>query len=601
MNNVSNNAFQNQVWTLYHKVVDQAVPLPLQYPTSYHRYSAHNLMAYLTYINNINSEFVTALRLSGLQLGSIQHVVPSLQIICSNLGITFPFPAVYIQNPQALVNERKKDIFGNDLPRESTHIMLTLDAKMVGSAVMEDLLINGMTVARINCAYDDESIWANMIESVRHAEEHLRNLGQYGNRKCKIYMDLAGPKIRVEPLRKSTYPLKITVRKDLYGQPIRYKKGLISTNTAMTKLLCTNSIYDFEISISANDKMHNLKEGEYLSFIDARNKKRKFLIVKVESSGLVVSLDKTAYINENTILQNANHQVTLQVINLEQTIVETQVKKADILRIFLDDNFKAHHTAEIGMPGISVSLPAAFLNIKIGDSVYIDDGKIHGTVKDYNEKFVDIEILFPDTPITLKESKGINLPDSNISLTVPSLTKKDEIDLAFICRHADIVGYSFVNHPDDLRKLKYALNSYQRTDIPVIAKIETREAISNFSKILLEGLTFSKFGVMVARGDLAIEIGFQQLPIVQEEILQMCRAAHTPVILATQILDTLAKKGTPSRPELADLSFGSEFDCLMLNKGPFIKEAVGFSRDTLYLISQVKEYKYSITRSKCCE
>jgi pyruvate kinase len=176
-------------------------------------------------------------------------------------------------------------------------------------------------------------------------------------------MDLAGPKIRVGPLSKTTYPLKITVRKDLYGQPIRYKKGLISSNTAMTKL-CTASIYDFVISISANDRMGNLDEGDYLSFIDVRNKKRRFSIVEVVSSGLVVSLDKTAYITENTILRNANHQVTLQVINLEQTTVETQVKKADILRIFLDDNFKAHHTAEIGMPGISVSLPEAFLNIK---------------------------------------------------------------------------------------------------------------------------------------------------------------------------------------------------------------------------------------------
>jgi pyruvate kinase len=518
-----------------------------------------------------------------------------LQVICSTLGITFPFPTGYIQDPRMLVHERNKVIFGNNLTQESPHIMLTLDAKMVGTAIMEDLLMNGMTVARINCAYDDESVWAIMIESIRHAEEHLRNLGQYGNRNCKIYMDLAGPKIRVGPLRKTRYPLKITVRKDLYGQPIRYKIGLISTNTPMTKL-GTTSIYDFEISISANDRMRNLKAGDYLSFVDVRNKKRKFLIVKVVSSGLVVGLDKTAYINENTILQNANHQVTLQVINLEQTTVKTQVKKTDILRIFLDDNFNAHQTAEIGMPGISVSLPEAFLNIKQGDSVYIDDGKIHGTVKDYNQKFVDIEILFPDSPLTLKESKGINLPDSNIGLTLPSLTKKDETDLAFICRHADIVGYSFVNHPNDLRKLKYALNSYQRTDIPVIAKIETKEAINNFSSILLEGLTFPKFGVMVARGDLAIEIGFQQLPIVQEEILQMCRAAHTPVILATQILDTLAKKGTPSRPELADLSFGSEFDCLMLNKGPFIKEALGFSKDTLHLISQVKEYKYSITR-----
>jgi pyruvate kinase len=101
---------------------------------------------------------------------------------------------------------------------------------------------------------------------------------------------------------------------------------------------------------------------------------------------------------------------------------------------------------------------------------------------------------------------------------------------------------------------------------------------------------------MVARGDLAIDIGFEQLSVVQEEILSMCRAAHIPVILATQVLDTLAKKGIPSRSELADLSIGSEFDCIMLNKGPFMREAVEFLKETLFLMSQVKVYNQTITR-----
>lgn len=101
---------------------------------------------------------------------------------------------------------------------------------------------------------------------------------------------------------------------------------------------------------------------------------------------------------------------------------------------------------------------------------------------------------------------------------------------------------------------------------------------------------------MIARGDLAIEIGFQQLPVVQEEILSLCRASHVPVILATQVLESLAKKGIPSRSELADLSFGSEFDCLMLNKGPFMKETLSFLTDALFVISQVKEQNEMITR-----
>jgi pyruvate kinase len=595
MGDLSDAEFLSQVWTLYQILVNQAVPFPLQYPNSHHHYSAHNLLAYLFYKNNINLEFITALHRRGLQLSSIQHVVHSLRIICSNLGLISAYPINHIEKPQMLVNHRKKDILGLQLPPEAPHIMLTLDAKMIGSTMIEDLLKNGMTIARINCAYDEESVWDKMIQTIRHAEESLRNMGQYGDRKCQIYMDLAGPKVRIGALPKTTHPLKITVRKDLNGQPIRDQIGFISAKAPVTKLL-NNSVYDFELAVLDNETMFNLQEGDYLAFIDVRNKKRRFLIDKVMPSGLVVVLGKTSYINENTILQNPKHQIALQVHHLEKKPVRTQVKKGDTLRIYSGDKLPADLPTENGVIGISVTLPEALANIKNGHSIYIDDGKVHGIVTDYNKQFIDIEILFPETPFTLKENKGINLPDSNIGLAVSALTKKDEQDLAFICRHSDILGYSFVNHPNDLRKLKYFLKAYQRTDIAIIAKIETKQAVSNFSNLLFEGLTFAKFGVMIARGDLAVEISFQQLSVVQEEILQMCRAAHTPVILATQILDTLAKKGNPSRPELADLSFGSEFDCLMLNKGPFIKEAVGFSKDTLHLISQVKEYKYSITR-----
>jgi pyruvate kinase len=593
MNHWSHTELVNQVRALYLKVINQAALLHGYYPTSHHQYSAYNLMAFLAYKKNVNSDFISALRMRGLCLSSIQHVVESLQIICSNLGI-IP-PVYYTENPQTLLKRRRAEIFGTKLHNESPHIMLTLDAQMVSSTIIEEFLNNGMTIARINCAYNDESTWVKMIESIRHAEDQLRKKGQYGNQKCRIYMDLAGPKIRVGPIKKTAYPLKISVKKNVYGQSIESKKGFISPITPTTKLL-SNSEYDFEISITPHDKILHLKEGDYLTFLDMRNNKRKFLITKVLPSGLKVNLDQTAYIDENTKLQNAEHQIELYVVNLEKKPVRLLVKKSDRLRIYLDETFEGHYDPEAETASISVSLPKAFTNIKKGHLVFIDDGKIQGIVKDYNGNFVDIEIIYPDSLITLKENKGINLPDSSVGLSVSSLTRKDEKDLEFICRHADMVGISFVHSPHDLRKLKQLLSFYGKADIPVIAKIETKEAINNFSNLLLEGLTFSKFGVMVARGDLAINVGFQQLSVVQEEILSMCRAAHIPVILATQVLDTLAKKGIPSRSELADLSVGSEFDCIMLNKGLFMREAIKFLQETLFLISEVKNYNQTITR-----
>lgn len=585
----------SQVWMLYVTVLNQAAILDNYYPSVHHWYSACNLLAFLTYKNNINSELITALRMRGLRLSSIQHVAQSLKIMCSNLGIVPPLPVKYDEDPAWLAKIRRQEILGVQFHQVSPHIMLTLDAKMISSPIIEQYLVSGMTIARINCAYGDESTWANMIEAIRRAEDQLRKKGQYDRQRCKIYMDLAGPKIRVRRIHPIAHPLKIVVKNDLYGHPIRVKKGIISWRKATSKLLF-NNVYDFEISIPPDDKLNRLQEGDHFSFLDAQNEKRKFLIIKVMPFGFVVSLDKTANINANTCLQNAENQIALNVMNIEENFVKVQLKKSDQLRIFLKDTLELHDACPSAIPGISVSLPQAFVNIKEGHSVYIDDGKIHGKVKGYNGEFVDVEIVSPEKPIILKENKGINLPDSNVSLSVPALTNKDEKDLAFICRHADLLGFSFVNHPDDLQKLKPFLSYYGKSDLPVIAKIETKEAVHNFSKILLEGLTFPNFGVMVARGDLAIEIGFQQLPVVQEEILAMCRAAHTPVILATQVLDTLAKKGIPSRPEMADLSFGSEFDCVMLNKGPFMKETVGFTKETLFLIAQFKDHKYGVTR-----
>ena len=107
----------------------------------------------------------------------------------------------------------------------------------------------------------------------------------------------------------------------------------------------------------------------------------------------------------------------------------------------------------------------------------------------------------------------------------------------------------------------------------IIAKIETRDAVHQLGEILLAGLSLPKFGVMIARGDLAVEVGFENLAFVQEDILCMCEAAHIPVILATQVLETLAKSGLPSRAEITDAATGTWAECVMLNKGPHILEA----------------------------
>jgi pyruvate kinase len=185
---------------------------------------------------------------------------------------------------------------------------------------------------------------------------------------------------------------------------------------------------------------------------------------------------------------------------------------------------------------------------------------------------VEVAITHANTTgLTLGADKGINMPDS--TMRVPPLTAKDLEDLPFIAAHADIVGYSFVRTADDLRVLQAHLQALDRPGLPLILKIETRRAFEHLPSLLIAVMHSAAAGVMIARGDLAVECGFEQLAEVQEEILWMAEASHMPVIWATQVLESLAKEGIPSRAEITDAAMAERAECVMLNKGPYILDA----------------------------
>jgi len=114
-----------------------------------------------------------------------------------------------------------------------------------------------------------------------------------------------------------------------------------------------------------------------------------------------------------------------------------------------------------------------------------------------------------------------------------------------------------------------------------VLKIETRRAFENLPKLLLSALHSSAPGVMIARGDLAVECGYERLAEVQEEILWLCEAAHVPVIWATQVLERMTKDGLPSRAEVTDAAMGERAECVMLNKGPYLLDALATLDDIL--------------------
>ena len=126
---------------------------------------------------------------------------------------------------------------------------------------------------------------------------------------------------------------------------------------------------------------------------------------------------------------------------------------------------------------------------------------------------------------------------------------------------------------------------------PILLKIETPLAVRNLPRLIVQTGARHPVAVMIARGDLAMEVGLGRLSEVQEEILWLCEAAHIPVVWATQVLDALLKDGVPSRAEVTDAAMGQRAECVMLNKGPYLPEAVGFLSDVLHRMDRHQHKK----------
>jgi pyruvate kinase len=193
---------------------------------------------------------------------------------------------------------------------------------------------------------------------------------------------------------------------------------------------------------------------------------------------------------------------------------------------------------------LSINFPEIIDALKKGQRVYIDDGKIRLKVKDKKKDKVFLESL---TGGAINPKKGVNFPDTLLPL--PSLTEKDIEDIKIIKKlGGDFVALSFVRHKNDLLELKEELIKV-KLDIPIIAKIERPEAIP-----ILEEIINVAWGVMVARGDLGVEISLEKVPIIQKKIIETCREKGKPVIVATQILETMVDKPEPTRAEVSDIA-----------------------------------------------
>ena len=237
---------------------------------------------------------------------------------------------------------------------------------------------------------------------------------------------------------------------------------------------------------------------------------------------------------------------------------------------------------------IGCSHPQVVDNLSLGDWVWFDDGKIGALIERIDEQgaWLKVHHTGPEGS-KLRSDKSINFPDSR--LTLPCLTEKDLQDLAFVAKHADMVGFSFVQSRADMNQLMTELTKRDAKHISIIAKIETKLAVRNLPEIILAAINDFHLGVMIARGDLAVELGGERMAEIQEELLWICEAAHVPVIWATQVLENLAKNGFSTRSELTDAAMSGRAECVMLNKGDYILQAV----HTLHtILSHMQDHQF---------
>lgn len=442
-----------------------------------YKQSAKNLLRYLIlrnydlrqYHDYLSNMGISSMRSTeGYVYSNLFNVVRNLHLI-KNIPFYHPdtIEKIGYKKSKKLVKKHANELFNEASKKHFTEIMVTLPLEAAeDKSIILGMAKSGMEIARINLSHGNIEIWTKMVKIIKEVEKEI-------DHPLKIYMDLAGPKIR-------TSNIQISDKKGKFKDAIKVRKG------------------------------------EH------------------------IILTKEPTLGKRSKFGAANEQL---------------------------------EKAEIG-----VQLPNIIDDVNLGDIILFDDGMIESIVLDKMDGQLEI-VITNCYKSKLSSRKGINLP--NTQLNLPALTEADLKNIPFVIQHADIVGYSFVRTREDVKQLYAHLFENGGKDLGVVFKIENKEAFENLPGILLEGMKHNKIGVMIARGDLAVEIGFERISEVQNQILWICEAAHIPVIWATQVLENLAKTGIPTRAEVSDAALGSYAECVMLNKGPFINDAITTLKDIL--------------------
>ena len=491
-----------------------------------------------------------------------------------------------------LLREHTETLLGPSPANRAVRIMVTMPSEAASDYhLVRELVARGMDCMRINCSYDGRSAWVAMAEHLKRAKQDL-------GKNCRLSMDLAGPKLRVGLMEAGPEVIKVRPQRDVTGAVIKPAR-ICLVPQAYVGAVASGEEYVL-IPIAAGD-LASLRTGDQIEFTDARGSSRRMVVTRTTAELVEAECARTSYLASGMELRRKGElDCVLHVGRLPAMDQPIVLKKGD--SVVLSSKLRFGRGPEVNEDGrvlrpatINCTIPEILGDIKAGERVWFDDGKIGGVIKNVVDSEATIEITHAAAAGSkLRSNKGINLPESDLSIA--SLTPKDLEDLPVVAEQADIVGMSFVRSPSDVEALEEHLERLGRPDIGIMLKIETRQAFDNLPLLVLAAMRRPAAGVMIARGDLAVECGYERMAEIQEEILWVCEAAHMPVVWATQVLESLAKKGLPSRAEITDAAMGERAECVMLNKGPHLCDAVEALDDILQRMQDHQVKKSAMLR-----
>ncbi|MBX9585219.1 MAG: hypothetical protein K2X87_33350 [Gemmataceae bacterium] len=507
-------------------------------------------------------------RSEGGTLASVNAVLVALYRLTGRDPVAIPARPPSLAEGRRLLAERTGALLGPPPDGRSVRVMVTAPGEAADDyPLVRELVGAGMDCLRVNCAHDGPAAWGRMITHLRRAEAEV-------GRPCRVLMDLAGPKLRTGPLPPGPRVVKVRPARDEFGRVTDPARVWLTPAAAPTRPPDPAAV----VLPVPGEWLARLEAGGNLALRDARGAKRVWVVEAVSAAGCLARADKTCYVTTGSVLAatggRAGGRQTAQVGDLPPRETRIGVSPGTRLTVFRGDG-----VGRLSPPEIGCTLPEVFGAVTVGHPIWFDDGKIGGVVREAAADRFVVKVTHAPPGGRLGAGKGINLPATD--LRVPALTPKDIDDLRFVAAHADLVGYSFVRSADDVALLQTRLAEAGGGRLGIVLKVETESAFRRLPELLLAAMRSPAVGVMIARGDLAVECGFERLAEVQEEILWLCEAAHVPVVWATQVLENLAKTGQPSRAEITDAAMGVRAECVMLNKGPHVTAAVRVLDDVL--------------------